>query len=373
MRLVRRLRGYRPITFVGAQILLARGHELYLADLECACPRYVGSVPQAVFTRVAGASRLLQRVLRLGVRFGCRVGARTVLLAERRRLWLLDLDRGQVRLDHTIRRGSRPLSISAIEGVRGFTAGLCYGEYWDNLPREPVNIWMRAGGDQGTWRVAYTFPPGTIEHVHAVIPDPLRGLVWILTGDFEDAAGIWVARNDFSSVTPVLLGKQEFRCCWLGLFADRVVYATDSPLTRNSIRELILPVGRQPGPGMAGEIRSEHVMDIAGSSIYSCVVGDQLVFSTTVEPGLLTGSRVRDLLERRPGPGISGNHSDLIVGNLTRGFSVAASWSKDMWPLRLCEFGAVSFPSGTNPGGFLYAHFTGLAGSDGTMGVFDLG
>jgi hypothetical protein len=51
-----------------------------------------------------------------------------------------------------------------------------------------------------------------------------------VTGDFGDAAGIWAARDDFSEVRPVLVGKQDFRCCWLAFSGEQIIYATDSPL-----------------------------------------------------------------------------------------------------------------------------------------------
>jgi hypothetical protein len=54
------------------------------------------------------------------------------------------------------------------------------------------------------------------------------------------------------------------------------------------------------------------------------------------------------------------------------GFSLAARWDKDRWPLRLCEFGSVSFPTGANPGRRLYAYFTGLKKRDGSMSVFEI-
>ena len=112
-------------------------------------------------------------------------------------------------------------------------------------------------------------------------------------------------------------------------------------------------------------------MEISGSSIYSCRVQNHVVFSTTVEPGLLTGNRLRDWLDRPPGPGIKGRYSDLMVGTRA-GFSLAGRWKKDRWPFRLCEFGSISFPTGINPGRHLYAYFTGLERRDGSMSVFEI-
>jgi hypothetical protein len=368
MKHLRTLQGYRPLTFVPEGILLAKGYELYVADLDCSRLRRVAMVPHALASGILRRSRMFERILRFGIRFGCRIDEGSYLLAERNRLWLLELPSGTVRLDHVV-NGKKPLFISCIQGVNGFLDGACYGEYSDNVTKEPVNIWVRSR--QGAWRIVHTFPKDAIEHVHGIIPDESRGIVWIVTGDFGEAAGIWAARHDFAEVLPVLVGKQDFRCCWLAFPQDQIIYATDSPLAINSVRRLILPKtgleSRDPWIGA----RSEPVMEISGSSIYGCRVQDQVVFSTTVEPGLLTGKRLRDWLDRRPGPGIKGMYSDLMIGTQA-GFSLAGRWTKDRWPLRLCEFGSISFPTGINPGRRLYAYFTGLAQADGCMSVFEL-
>ena len=370
MRHLRALRGYRPLTFVPEGILLAKGYQLYVANLDCSRLYRVAAVPHGLAAGTLRCSRTLERILRLGVRFACRIAEGSYLLAERNRLWLLELPSGAVRLDHVVENGSRPLFISRIQGIDTFSDCACYGEYWENLPKEPVNIWVRS--QQGVWRIAHTFPQGRIEHVHALIPDESRGLVWVLTGDFGDSAGIWAARHDFLEIQPVLVGKQDFRCCWLALSEDQIIYATDSPLECNSVRRLVLPQTDLKSESQWIGARSEPLMEISGSSIYACKVQDQVIFSTTVEPGLLTGRALCDWLDRRPGPGIKGMYSDLMIGSRARGIKLAGRWTKDQWPARLCEFGSISFPTGINPGRYLYAYFTGLAQCDGSMSVFEL-
>src|SRR5581483_7048421 len=237
MKLIASLKGYQPISFVQDRILLAKGYDLYLADLECKYCQYIGSVPQTLGVKIASWSRTLERCLRLGIRYGCEISKSRILLAERRRIWKLDLHANSIELDHEIEQGARPLAINYVQGIKGFDDGAYFGEYWDNLGKGPVNIWARKEDDR--WSVVHTFTEGTINHIHGLIPDKNRGVVWILTGDFDRAPGIWAARDNFSSVTPVLAGEQEYRCCWLAFWGNRVVYATDSPLSLNSVREMI--------------------------------------------------------------------------------------------------------------------------------------
>jgi hypothetical protein len=370
MKHLRTLRGFRPLTFVPEGILLAKGYELYAANLDCTSLRPVGAVPHPAVAAAARRFRTLERILRLGVRFGCRIDDNRYLLAEGNRLWLLELPSGELRLDHIVENGSRPLCISRIRDVKGFSDCACYGEYSENVPKNPVNLWVRSS--EGAWRTAHTFAKGKIEHIHAVIPDESRGVVFILTGDFGDSAGIWAARRDFSQVFPVLVGKQDFRCCWMEFCGDQIVYATDSPLEFNSLRRLVLPQSNLQSEDDWRGARSESCMEISGSSIYACRVQNQVIFSTTVEPGLRTGKALHDWFDRRPGPGIKGMYADLVVGTEARGFALAGRWLKDRWPGRLCEFGSISFPVGPNPGRCLYAYFTGVADGDGSMGVFEL-
>lgn len=369
MKLLRTLRRYRPLAFVPNGILLARGYALYVANLDCSRLSRIGSVPHALLSGAMRHSRLVERILRLGIRFGCRIDESGYLLAERNRLWRLDLPSGTVSLDHVIENGMKPLWISRIHGIEGFPDGACFGEYWYNAAKAPVNIWVRSL--EGVWRIAHTFPRGTIEHVHGMIPDESRGIVWIVTGDSGDRVGIWAARRGFSEVLPVLVGKQDFRCCWVAFSDGQIIYATDSPMAINSVRRLILPEGYSESSTPWIGARSEPFMEISGSSIYSCRVQDQVVFSTTVEPGLLTGNKLRDWLDRRPGPGIKGMYSDLMIGTQA-GFMLAGRWAKDRWPFRLCELGSISFPTGINPGRCVYAYFTGLVQQDGSMSVFEL-
>ncbi|HEY2682916.1 MAG TPA: hypothetical protein VGI93_05350 [Steroidobacteraceae bacterium] len=367
--LVRSLRGYRPLCFIPDGLLLARGYELLAASLDCSKLRSIGEVPHSLHSRLLRRARLAERVLRLGIRFGVRIGEGSYLLAERNRLWRLSLPSGQIVLDQLIEKGTKPLWISRLQGVKGFTDGACYGEYWDNVRRDPVNVWAR--NLKGEWRIAHTFDRGTIEHVHGMFPDPHRGLVWIVTGDLGGAAGIWAARQDFREVFPVLVGQQRFRCCWLAISARNIVYATDSPLARNTVRELVLPSGCWEGPGPWRGVESLPLMETSGSSIYGCKLADEAVFSTTVEPGLPTGHRLRDWFERKPGPGILGPYADLMVGGQA-GFVRIGRWQKDRWPYRLCEFGSICFPTGVNPGNRIYAYGTGLIGADGQLDVYDL-
>src|SRR5690348_14046569 len=100
----------------------------------------------------------------------------------------------EFRLTHAITRGTRPLHITAApNGI------LYWGEYFDNALRDEVHIY--ASSDHGrTWHVAYTFPKGTIRHVHNIVHDPWENCLWILTGDYREECRILRASCDLTQI-----------------------------------------------------------------------------------------------------------------------------------------------------------------------------
>ena len=78
---------------------------------------------------------------------------------------------------HQIHRGTRPLHVTAVPSGR-----IYWGEYFDNRERAEVHIYVST--DRGsTWQIAYTFPAGSIRHIHNIVYDRWGDCLWILTGD----------------------------------------------------------------------------------------------------------------------------------------------------------------------------------------------
>ena len=90
----------------------------------------------------------------------------------------------EFRQTHAITRGTRPLHITTTPGGAVF-----WGEYFDNAQLDEVHIY--SSQDAGaTWSIAYTFPKGTIRHVHNIVHDPWGNCLWILAGDYGDECRI---------------------------------------------------------------------------------------------------------------------------------------------------------------------------------------
>lgn len=252
------------------------------------------------------------------------------------------------------RKGNGPLQYADIKGVEGFSDSICFGEYFGNPNKEPVYIYQKKQGEE--WQKAYCFGDNELNHIHALIPDEHNRCVWILAGDFGQSASIWRASDNFSCVEEIVAGDQKFRACVAFPVKQGLLYATDTQLSENSICLL-----HQEN----GEWKTTSLMSINGSAIYGCELKDYYVFSTATEPGDEVKGKLSALLERKPGPGIKKNQSDVILcekGSLT--CRVLYSREKDIYPYRLFQFGAIMFPNGGEFSNKLLAYNVGSKKND---------
>lgn len=138
---------------------------------------------------------------------------------------------------HEVARGTRPLNVCADgEGV------LFFGEYFGNPARDEVHVY---GSEDGrAWDVAYTFPRKTIRHVHAVVHDPYRHGLWVLTGDDADEAGVWWTADRFRTLEPVARGFQGARAVMALPTPRGLIVPSDAPDEPNFIQRLDPRTGR---------------------------------------------------------------------------------------------------------------------------------
>jgi hypothetical protein len=346
------IRGAKPLCFDRGRLLIGRGDRLALLDLDSFAETPVCTLPAGFWRKLLNLSALCYRALRSGV--GSAVCyADGYFVNHGRKLYRVDPQTGSWVCEFTFSRGKGPLSITAIDGIAGFEDGLYFGEYFANPSKESAGIYHR--DRSGTWRMVYTFPPGSINHVHALVPDRYRQCVWVLTGDFGDSAAIWQAGNMFTDMQRTVAGSQQYRACVAFPVEDGLLYATDSQFDRNHIR-LLRPSN--------GSWASQAVEPINGSCIYGCRVGSQFVFSTSTEPGDSDQSVIARVLETRKGPGILRNESQILTGTPADGFRIIARNAKDPFPYRLFQFGTITFPAGENPGDLLFSYSIGNRTND---------
>lgn len=235
----------------------------------------------------------------------------------------------EFQVSHRVGRGTRPLHITAEPSGR-----IYWGEYFDNRERAEVHVYVSA--DRGrTWHVAYTFPAGSIRHVHNIVYDRWGDCLWILTGDEGAECKVLRASCDLRAVEVVLSGDQQGRTVAAIPTPKWLYFSTDTPFEKNHVYRL----------DRSGNV--ERVGDLASSSIFGCSVGcgvgcqtgEAIIFSTMVEPSTVNTS------------------SEVQIAGSSDGtnWQVLARWKKDVLPMRYFQYGNAILPDGVNATHYLAA------------------
>jgi hypothetical protein len=235
----------------------------------------------------------------------------------------------EFRVTHKVLRGTRPLHITVVPSGR-----IYWGEYFDNRERAEVHIYVST--DRGcSWQVAYTFPAGSIRHIHNIVYDHWNDCLWVLTGDEGAECKVLRASCDLRSVEVVLAGSQQTRAVAAIPTKNGLYFSTDTPFEQNRVYRL------NYGVDLAGNV--ERVGDLSSSSIFgcrvSCLIGDSLFFSTMIEPSAVNTSREVQLVGSKDGTN----------------WQVLASWNKDSLPMRYFQYGNAFLPDGENSTRYLAA------------------
>jgi len=289
--------------------------------------------------KILGKFKLAYRFLRLGIRTSIALNDEIVIISIGNYLYEVNLYSEMMSTGYKLDEHVRPLFFSEIKGIEGFEDGIYFGSYVGDLAKIPMHIYKREA--ENKWTVVYTFPDNAIDHVHNIIPDPYRQCLWIMTGDFGEAAALWKAEYGFSKVERALSGNQKYRGCVGFALPEGLLYATDTPLDDNYIQLL-----RQDNT-------IEKILPIDGSCIYGCQWGKDFVFESTVEPNGIYKNQIDFLLKWKKGPGIKNNYTHLYVGNPADGFKVVYKLRKDWLPFCF-KFAAFLFPAGENKTDTLY-------------------
>lgn len=310
--------------------------------------RWLCDIPRAGKCTVLSKSRFFERMLRLAPRCAAKLTGDGWLVSVHGNVLRVMPD-GSVEQEHSYRRGMKnPLTFSVLSGIAGFDDGIAYGEYFANSNDEGVRIWLRHNGE---WKSMYTFPAGTVKHIHGIVPDAVNNRVYVLSGDCDEESAIWEFRNNFREFRKLVGGTQICRSCVAFPWKGDLVYATDTPLELNAICRLDMDSGQ-----------ITKIADISGPVIYGTRLGEDMVFATSVEPD----SRVkglRYLLSGRRGAGVKDWRSHIYIGNPDKGFSCVLSAWKDMLPMGLFQFGTFQFPPSSD--GAVYATGQSLTKYDG--------
>ena len=298
-------------------------------------------IPLRKREKVLGWSRFLSRLLRFGVRAAEAIDNERIVLSLGNKLYELNISTGKLSDGYYCGEGIRPLIFTELKDIQGFDNGLYFGGYLGNMGKMPVSVYHRVGVDK--WRVIYTFPQGTINHVHNIVADPYRQCLWIFTGDFDEAAAIWKVTDNFKRVERVACNDQRYRACVAFALPEGLLYATDAPFADDFIYLLNTET-----------MEAKELFPIHGSCIYGCKWKDKYVFSSTVEGDGRNNTRWQFYFGRKRGAGIKDDYVHMYMGNLQEGFKEIYKEKKDCMPLYTFQFGVFKFPYGVNNTDTLY-------------------
>lgn len=354
---------FKPLFFDGTgSLVLGKANKLYRMAAGEQKIEFLTVLPAKQLTRLLFRFAWVFRLKRMGFGAGIYFQDRYFFCYDSK-IYSYYPDTSDLKCEFLFLNGRGPLSFTVVEGIHGFEDGLYFGEYFGNPKKKSVRIYKK--DESGKWNSVFSFPDGEINHIHSIIPDKFRQCVWILTGDFDNSASIWMAKSSFFEVVPILRGKQTYRACVAFPVPEGLFYATDTQISKNSLRLL----------GLRGtQWISEKIFELNGSCIYGCELKDYYVFSTTTEPTNKKSNFFGSLLDRRPGPGIIENKSDVVaVRKKDLSCFLLFSKKKDFLPYRLFQFGTIQFPSGVPNRNTLFSYSIGNLGNDLSTEVYCLG
>lgn len=353
--LVRRIARFRPLLITESELIGYRKGKIVALSLPTLKKKTICKLKLPLWKKLAMQIRIIERTLRLEPRVAAFVNEDEFIFSFHGCIYCVNKTTGSCKVEHRFIRGmNNPLYFSSIQNVQGFDNVVVYGEYSRNADGGPVGIYGRY---ENEWKELYAFEPHTVKHIHNIIPDPEKGCVYILTGDADSESGIWIAKDNFRDVSPLLTGKQMYRSCCGYPDEKGIAIVSDNPYETNYLRY----VNTSQTP-----FAVEDVLEINGTCIYGCRVDNDLIFSTAVEPDYTKKhkNRLASMLDRSIGKGIKSLHSVVYKGNISEGFREIARFEKDFWPLGLCAFGSVQFPVGEK-NGYICMYSVALKKADG--------
>lgn len=313
------LKGYKPLVHIEKGLVLYHKGQLWLYQNDVLTP----SIRLHTLSW-KDCCRPAARLFRRDPKLACAIGKNAFLMAWDKKVLYVDLETQTIQCVHTARvHFSDPLGICP--GAGELLA--VWGDYGSNPEREAVHIYGLT--KEKSVRIMYSFQPGTIRHIHTIIPKLQDGF-YILTGDTEQTAGIYESDALFQNVRPVLTGTQHGRAVIAFDTPCGLLYATDAVNERNHIFLLKSPS------------ESSVLTEINGSCIYGTKYADGYLFSTTVEPdessvGLLSW------FSYRTGAGILSREVHLVFVDKSFAVHKLRTYHKDFYPMKLMQYGSIQF------------------------------
>jgi len=273
----------RPLLYADGELYGGYGYRLLRSSDGGESFEHLATGERSALDRIAARMPLFSRVTRSGIHSLVRLSDGRFVAVMRN--WIGVLQPGDDRLRSVFRfpRGSRPLRLCRTRDDQ-----LYFGEYFRNPSRKAVHIYTSRDGQD--WHPIFTFPAGSIRHVHAMYEDIYRSGLWVLTGDADDESGLWFTKDEFATLEPVMRGSQRSRAVSMIIMEDGIIVPTDSPRITNRI-QFFDPSRR----------RFEDLCSIPGSAFHAVTCGGLFFVSTVAEPSPINPERAAHIFISRDG------------------------------------------------------------------------
>lgn len=277
--------------------------------------------------RILSKMRLTERLFRLEPRCAVSIDESSILISIKGKILNVNIEKKSLKCEHLFRKEmNSPLEICKYElnGKKNYI----YGEYTRNTGNEQVVIYKR---NNKIWEQVQAFPKGTIKHIHYIVYDSFRCEFLIATGDSDEESGIWKMDKQFSSIEPIVKGKQIYRACFIFPTKEGFVYATDTPLDDNAIYYYNY-----------NDNTTIKLFDMDGPCIYATRINKGFVMATSVEPdSTLKGWRYK--FTNKLGAGVKDRYCHVVYFDGDT-FNELLKLEKDIWSMCLFQFGNCQFP-----------------------------
>lgn len=292
--------------------LASRGQSLLIGDGTETGWQQMAYIPTPFVKQSLLLFPLANRLLRGGVHGVLPALDGWIAVAERQ-VFLISSS-GVVHSLFSIPRGRRPLR----QGLCVVNDTLYLGEYWPNPERDAVHIY-NIHIPSGSKEIFYTFPAGTIRHIHTVIKDPYSAKLWISTGDKDNECCLLLLDSQTGQSELLGKGSQKWRVVSFAFRPEAVFWGTDNHLGENEVwcYERATSQTYRIGP-------------VVGPVYYSTALEKAIIMGTTMEKGEGQQDGYGRLYAIDP----QGNIQEIWKAR------------KDRWPARLFGYGVFEFAAG---------------------------
>ena len=334
MKILKRFKNAVVHSFADGELLFSSRNKIFrLSNLENPIPVEVGHIPWKLF-QYCSRIRTFDRIFKHAILQVFKVSNGSFFVSNGSAFWHIEAD-------------GTPHPVAKFSDTRPMNRGICQdangviyvAEYLSNPSRGMVRIFKSQ--DCRTFEIAWTFDPGTIRHVHALIPDPENpNRIWVLTGDVDHESHIFYTDDSFESLHVFLSAGQMSRSNDL-IIRDGVIYwGMDTPLVDAWILKTRLEQPEQV----------EKLHALPGPAYYM----------TQNEAGAIyVGSAAE------PGPAVKDNCGYIFATKPNSNWEAIRRCQTDWLP----QYGIFYFPRGVLPENYLIYSQRGLKPHEGAMTI----